>query len=136
MRDLQPAVEGSRNGDAFGRVSRAGESPLQLLQCAFRLLQFLDEGVDGLLRPPLLLVSLLPAEQPLHGGGCEAEERVESGAHLGGNAAGRRRRRTHGHWSDVVARQSGAAKWRSGSDYIKFRKCLFLLLLRYRLTRQ
>ena len=74
LSDLQPAVQTPGDGDALAGLARAAQRLLQRLQCALGkdcetlfmtrglthlvLLELLDEGVDRLLGPLLLLVAL------------------------------------------------------------------------------
>lgn len=55
------------------------EGFLQLFHRSFLLLQFLHQGVHGLLCPLLLLIPLFPAEQPLHRRAGEGEQRRNGG---------------------------------------------------------
>ena len=77
--DLEPPVQTARDGDALGGGAGLRESPLELLQRPLLLLELLDEGVDGLLGPLLVLVALLPAQQTLD---CGRRKRYH-GRHLG-----------------------------------------------------
>lgn len=74
MRDLEPSVETAGDGHAFAGLPGAAQRLLQGLDGAFGLLEFLDESVDGLLCPLLLLIALLPPKQLLHGRRGEGEE--------------------------------------------------------------
>lgn len=71
----------------MGLLAGAGEGPFQLLNGTLLLLEFLDERVDSLLGPFLLLIPLLPPQQFLYRRRGEGEEGIE-GCHGGGGCGG------------------------------------------------
>ncbi len=77
---LQPPVKGPGDGDASGLGVLRGDRLLQLIDGAV-LLELLDQGLDSLLRPLLLLLilgfALAPPKKALHNGRGERKH----GAH-------------------------------------------------------
>ena len=75
---LEPTVQTAGSGDTLAGLAGAAQRLLQGLDGPLGLLQLLDESVDGLLGPLLLLVALLPAQQPLHRRAGEREQGVQA----------------------------------------------------------
>ncbi len=74
MGNLEPSVQGPRNGNAFTGLTRTAQSLFQLFHGPFFLLELLYEGIHSLFRPLFLLVSLFPTQQPFHSWTGEGEE--------------------------------------------------------------
>lgn len=75
VRHLQPSIQGAGDRHAVAGLARAAESPLQLLHGPLLLFQLFHQSVHSFLGPLLLLVSLLPSQQPLHRRAGEGEQR-------------------------------------------------------------
>ena len=71
---LETTIQRPRNRHTLARLAGARQRPLQLFHRPFLLLQLLDERVHGFLRPFLLLVPLLPAQETLHHWASEGKE--------------------------------------------------------------
>lgn len=81
MGHLQPSIQGAGDCHTVTGLTRAAESPLQLLHGPFLLFQFLNQSIHCLFRPFLFLVSLLPTQQPFDRRAGEGEERGD--VHVG-----------------------------------------------------
>lgn len=71
---LQPSIQRARDRHTVTGLTWAAESPLQLFHGSLLLFQFLNQRIHGLFCPLLLLVPLLPTQQPFDRGAGEGEE--------------------------------------------------------------
>lgn len=82
VRNLQPAIQGSWNGNALAGLTGAAQGFLQVFHGALLLFQLFHKCIHSLFCPFLFLVSLLPPKQPLDCWACERKE-ARHGRHLG-----------------------------------------------------